>query len=66
MSWNGKLIQPGDMAIGDIDGVVVVPRQAEAEIFSEALEKARTEKIIQVELEQGMLAGEAFKKYGIL
>ena len=59
-------IQPGDMVIGDIDGVVVVPRQAEAEIFMEALDKARTEKTIQVELENGMLASEAFAKYGIL
>jgi regulator of RNase E activity RraA len=62
----GVRIQPGDMVIGDIDGVVVVPRQVEAEVFGGALEKARTEKIIQIELEQGMLAGEAFKKYGIL
>jgi len=59
-------IQPGDMVIGDIDGVVVVPRRAEAEVFSEALEKARTEKTIKIELEQGMLTSEAFKKYGIL
>jgi len=59
-------IQPGDMVIGDIDGVVVVPRQAEAKIFMEALDKARTEKTIQVDLENGMLASEAFAKYGIL
>jgi len=59
-------IEPGDMVIGDIDGVVVVPRRAEVEVFSEALEKARTEQTIKTELEQGMLASEAFKKYGIL
>lgn len=62
----GVRIQPGDMLIGDIDGVVVVPQQIEAEIFSEALEKARAEKVIKLELEQGMLATDAFKKYGIL
>ncbi len=59
-------IQPGDMVIGDIDGVVVVPRQVESKIFGEALEKARTEKTIKTDLEQGMLASEAFAKYGIL
>lgn len=59
-------IQPGDMIIGDIDGVVVVPRQVETEIFMEALDKARTEKTIKIDLENGMLAGEAFAKYGIL
>jgi regulator of RNase E activity RraA len=62
----GVRLRPGDIVIGDIDGVVVVPRAAEAEIFSAALEKARAEKIIKTELEQGMLATEAFKKYGIL
>ena len=59
-------IQPGDMVIGDIDGVVVVPRAVEVEVFSAALEKARAEKVIKIELEQGMLATVAFKKYGIL
>jgi regulator of RNase E activity RraA len=62
----GVRIEPGDMLIGDIDGVVVVPRRVEIEVFSQALEKARTEKVIKVDLEQGMLAAEAFKKYGIL
>ena len=62
----GVRIQPGDMLIGDIDGVVVVPHQVEAEVFSAALNKARTEKTIKTDLEQGMLATVAFKKYGIL
>ena len=62
----GVRIQSGDMVIGDIDGVVVVPRAVEVEIFNAALEKARAEKVIKIELEQGMLAAVAFKKYGIL
>lgn len=62
----GVRIQPGDMLIGDIDGVVVVPQRVETEVFSEALEKARAEKVIKIELEQGMLSADAFKKYGIL
>ena len=62
----GVRIRSGDMIIGDIDGVVVVPRVVEVEIFNAALEKARAEKVIKIELEQGMLAAVAFKKYGIL
>jgi regulator of RNase E activity RraA len=62
----GVRIPSGDMVIGDIDGVVVVPRAVEVEIFNAALEKARAEKVIKTELEQGMLAAVAFKKYGIL
>jgi hypothetical protein len=38
----------------------------EVEVFSQALDKARTEKVIKTDLERGMLAAEAFKKYGIL
>jgi regulator of RNase E activity RraA len=59
-------VQPGDMVVGDVDGALVVPRDVEGDVFNEALEKARTENIIRTELEQGMLAGEAFDKYGIL
>lgn len=62
----GVRIQPGDMVVGDIDGALVIPRPVEVEVFSQALEKARAEKVIQTELEQGMLATAAFKKYGIL
>ncbi len=62
----GIRIRPGDMVIGDIDGVVVVPRQVEADVFGEALEKARAEKSIKTELEQGMLATVAFKQFGIM
>lgn len=62
----GVRIQPGTMLIGDLDGVIAVPREVEAEVFSEALNKARTENVIRAELEQGMLASAAFKKYGIL
>jgi regulator of RNase E activity RraA len=59
-------VQPGDMVVGDVDGALVVPRDVEGDVFNEALEKARTENIIRTELEQGMLAAEAFDKYGIL
>jgi regulator of RNase E activity RraA len=59
-------IRPGDILIGDIDGVVVVPAEIEKLIFAEALEKARTEKIIRVELEQGALATAVFEKYQIM
>ena len=59
-------INPGDILLGDLDGVCVVPRQAEAEVFVKALEKARAEKTVQKALEDGMTAVNAFKTYGIL
>jgi len=37
-------VRPGDILFGDIDGVLVIPAEAEAEVFTRALEKARGEK----------------------
>jgi regulator of RNase E activity RraA len=62
----GVSILPGDIVIGDIDGVCIVPRKAEADIISLALEKARGEKLVKKAIEGGMSATEAFRKYGIM
>jgi regulator of RNase E activity RraA len=62
----GVLVNPGDILFGDIDGVCVIPRQAETEIFTKALEKARGEKLVKLALEEGMSAVSAFQKYGIM
>jgi regulator of RNase E activity RraA len=63
----GKVrITPGDILVGDIDGVLVVPRDAEQEIFAKALEKARGEKTVKAELLSGSTAVAAFAKHGIM
>lgn len=59
-------IRPGDIAIGDSDGVLIVPREHEKQIMREAIEKARSEKVVRKAILQGMSASEAFEKYGIL
>ncbi len=59
-------IRPGDIVFGDMDGVCIVPRASEEEIFTGALEKARSEKTVRKALEEGMSATEVFKTYGIL
>lgn len=59
-------IEPGDIVIGDRDGVCVAPRRHEAEIFVQALEKVRAEKVVQREIEAGMPSQEAFAKYGVM
>ena len=61
----GVTIEPGDILQADEDGVVVVPRDIENEIITEALKKARAEKTLRQDLDAGMSAVEAFKKYGI-
>jgi regulator of RNase E activity RraA len=62
----GVLVRPGDIIFGDLDGVLVVPRDAEEDIFSKAIEKARGEKLVRKALEEGSTAVKAFEKFGIM
>jgi len=62
----GVRIDPGDIIFGDQDGVCVIPKRAEREVFVKALEKARGEKKVRTALESGMSARQAFEKFGIL
>ncbi len=62
----GVKINPGDIVLGDIDGVCIVPKEIEEEVFILAIEKARGEKMVQKKIEEGMSAKEAFEKYGIM
>jgi regulator of RNase E activity RraA len=59
-------VRPGDILFGDSDGVLVVPADAEAEVFTRALEKARGEKLVRKAIEEGSSAVEAFAKYGVM
>jgi regulator of RNase E activity RraA len=59
-------VLPGDLVFGDLDGVVVVPKRVEAEVVERALAKARGEKRVRREIENGMSSTEAFKQFGIL
>jgi regulator of RNase E activity RraA len=62
----GVKINSGDIVLGDIDGVCIVPQEIEEEVFKFAIEKARGEKMVQRKIEEGMSAKEAFEKYGIM
>ena len=59
-------INPGDLVIADMDGVLIVPKEIEEEVIEKALAKARAEKKVREEIENGMSSTEAFKKYGVL
>lgn len=59
-------IHPGDIVFGDFDGVCIIPREKEREIIQQALDKARTEKVVQKKIQEGMSACEAFEKYGVI
>jgi regulator of RNase E activity RraA len=49
----GVTIQPGDIVVGDADGVVVLPPRLAAEILAEAAEQELTEEFITAQVAQG-------------
>lgn len=62
----GIIINPGDIVFGDRDGVIVVPKEMEEDVFTLAIEKARGEKLVLKALQNGMSTVEAYEKYGIM
>lgn len=59
-------IHDGDLIFGDVDGVLVIPKEVADEVIEKALEKAAGEKVVRKAIEGGMTATAAFEKYGIL
>jgi len=59
-------IHDGDVVFGDVDGVLIIPKDAADEVLERALEKAAGEKVVRKAIENGMSATAAFAEYGIL
>lgn len=59
-------IHDGDVVFGDVDGVLIIPKEIVEEVIEQSLEKAAGEKVVRNAIEQGMSATDAFAKYGIL
>lgn len=62
----GVKVNPGDIVFGDLDGVVIIPKEIEKEVIEKAYEKATGEKTVGNAIRSGMSAKEAFMKYGIM
>ena len=63
---DGIPFRPGDLVIADVDGVVVVPRELEAEAIQRAWDKVHAENVTRDAIRGGLLASEAYRKYGVL
>ncbi len=63
---NGTIANPGDLVFGDLDGVVIVPREREQEVLEAAMEKVHGENRVREAIENGMGAAEAFRTFGIM
>jgi len=59
-------VEPADIIFGDRDGVCVIPRRHEEEVFAKAVEKVRGERLVARAIEGGMSSAEAFRKFGIM
>ena len=62
----GIRIHPGDVVFGDVDGVLIIPKEVEKEVFMKALEKARGEQKVADAIKSGMTATKAWETFGIM
>jgi 4-hydroxy-4-methyl-2-oxoglutarate aldolase len=66
ISAGGVSVTHHDLIVGDVDGVVVIPAAVASEVIAKAEEKVSGENMVRVKLEEGMLVGEAFQRYGVM
>jgi 4-hydroxy-4-methyl-2-oxoglutarate aldolase len=59
----GVTVNPGDLIFTDFDGVVVVPKGVEQEVFLRAKEKVDNENHSRIELQNGRSLREVYNKY---
>lgn len=62
----GVLVHPGDLVVGDLDGIVVVPASAVDAVLESAIDKASRENSSRDELRKGAYLRAVYDKYGVL
>jgi regulator of RNase E activity RraA len=62
----GVLVQPGDLVVGDFDGIVVVPAARVDEVVRLATDKVTRENHSRDELRNGAYLRAVYDKYGVL
>ena len=60
------IVRPGDIVFGDIDGIVVIPKDVEREVIERASEKVTGENRTRDELRQGDYLRDVYERYGVL
>ncbi len=62
----GVKVESGDVIFGDVDGLVVIPKEITKDVIAKAMEKVAAENMTRDELKEGMLLREVYEKYGVL
>lgn len=63
---NGVRVAPGDIVVGDMDGVVIVPAAQAADVVQAALAKVEGESGVRQMIEAGETTQEVFARTGIM
>jgi 4-hydroxy-4-methyl-2-oxoglutarate aldolase len=66
ITCGGVDVEPGDLVLGDHDGVVVIPAALGEAIVARAEEKVANESVVRAKLAEGMPVSEAFRTYGVI
>jgi 4-hydroxy-4-methyl-2-oxoglutarate aldolase len=59
-------VHSGDLVLGAEDGVLIVPEGLIEIVVAEAYEKAQAESKVRIALREGMSAGEAYRRFGVM
>ena len=59
----GVVVHPGEILFADFDGIVVIPKQAENEVFQKAQEKVGRESLSRTELLKGRTLKDVYEQY---
>lgn len=62
----GVLVHPGDLIVGDFDGVVAIPSGIVDQVIKIATEKVNRENSSRAELMRGAYLRDVYEKYGVL
>ena len=63
---NGSRVEPGDVIVGDVDGVLVIPKASVGDVVEAALAKATGEEDVRRMIEGGQATEDIFAKTGIM
>ena len=62
---DGISVHKDDLIFGDKDGIVVIPKMYEREVIERALESLKKERLILIDVAQGVETSELVQRYGL-